>query len=452
MNSSEYIESQRREFALYTLEQRAIPHAADGLKNAMRRVLWTARNGKHYKSANLGGATMPIHPHDAPVGTINTLAAHFGNNIPLLKGEGGFGTLLDPTAYAAPRYSSVEVSQFAKDVLFRDIELVPMRPNYDDTLEEPCHFLPLVPLAIVNGQQGIAIGFAATILPREFEEIIKSQIACLNNKSFREPMPYNAPNDCWAFDWGEGNEGAKYWFAGEVDVINGTTVRITKLPHGVLHGAYIDGKAKTPGVLNKLRAEGTIINYEDSSAESVDILVKFKRGHQPKNINDLLKKLGLIVAVTELFTLIGFDGTTVWQPSVAEYIEEFTEWRLQWYKNRYQRLKGLLEVDIQKYLDILTAIRRDVSGEARTMVSRSALKEFLTDLDIVYTDYIADLPVYRFTKAEKKKIEDKLAAAKKTLARYNKLLRLPKERTAVYIEELTEILAKYKKKEYVITS
>lgn len=450
MKSSEYIESQRREFALYTLEQRAIPHAADGLKNAMRRVLWTARSGKHYKSANLAGATMPIHPHDAPVSAINTLAGHYGNNIPLLAGDGSFGTLLDPTAYGAARYTGVEVSQFTKDVLFRDIELIPMRPNYDDTLEEPIHFLPLAPLAIVNGQQGIAIGFAATILPREFEEIIKAQIKCLNGKTFREPMPYNAPNDCWAFDWEEGNEGAKYWFSGEVDVINKTTVRITKLPYGVLHEAYIDGKGKSAGKLDKLIDEGTIVNYEDNSSEAVDIMVKFKRGYQPRNETKLLKKLGLIVSVTELFTLIDFDGTTVWQPSVAEYIESFTKWRLKWYTNRYKRLKGLLEIDIQKYLDILTAIRNDVGGKAKNKGSRSSLKEFLTDLDIVYVDYIADLAVYRFTKAEKQKVEAKLAEAKKTLTWYNKLLRSPQERKNMYTQELEEILTKYKKKAYVI--
>lgn len=452
MNSSDYLKSQRKEFALYTLEQRAIPHAADGLKNAMRRVLWTARSGKHFKSANLAGATIPIHPHDQPNGAVNTLAAHFGNNVPLLKGEGGFGTLLNPTAYAASRYSSVEVSQFTKDVLFRDIELIPMRPNYDDTLEEPCNFLPIIPLTIVNGLQGIAIGFAATILPRELEQIIKCQIAYLNGKSFKEPMPYNAPNDCWAFDWEEGNEGTKYWFAGEVDVINGTTVRVTKLPYGILHEAYVDGTPKTSSTLDKLLEEGTIINYEDSSSDDIDIMVKFKRGHQPKDYDELLEKLGLVVGVHEYFTLIGFDGTTVWQPSVAEYIEEFTEWRLRWYRDRYVRLKDLIEIDIQKYLDVLTAIRNDVGGKAKNKVSRSSLKEFLSDIDIVHVDYIADLPVYRFTKAEKKKVEAKLAEAEKTLKWYNKLLRSPLERKKVYIEELTEILSKYKKKAYVCKS
>jgi DNA gyrase subunit A len=265
-------------------------------------------------------------------------------------------------------------------------------------------------------------------------------------------MPYNAPNDCWAFDWEEGNEGYKYWFEGEVDVINATTVHITKLPHGILHEAYVNGTPKTPGVLDKLLAEGTIVNYEDSSAQDIDIMVKFKRGHQPKDYDELLGELGLVVGVTELFTIIDFDGTTVWQPSVAEYIEAFTDWRLKWYKDRYQRLKNLLEIDMQKYLDILTAIRRDVSGEARTMVSRSTLKTFLFDINIVYVDYIADLPVYRFTKAEKQKVEDKLEAARKMMAWYNKLLAKPQERKKIYEQELLEILGKYKKKAYVIAS
>ena len=106
MADSTYVNDQRREYSLYVLQMRAIPHVADGLKAAARRVLWTARNGKHFKSATLAGATMPIHPHAAPEGAINTLAAPYGNNIPLLKGEGAFGTLLRPTAYGASRYTA----------------------------------------------------------------------------------------------------------------------------------------------------------------------------------------------------------------------------------------------------------------------------------------------------------------------------------------------------------
>ena len=87
MTSSQYINDQRREYSLYVLQMRAIPHAADGLKAAVCRVLWTARDGKKVKCATLAGATMPIHPHAAPESTINTLAADFSNNIPLLSGN-----------------------------------------------------------------------------------------------------------------------------------------------------------------------------------------------------------------------------------------------------------------------------------------------------------------------------------------------------------------------------
>ena len=161
--SSNYINDQRKEYSLYVLQMRAIPHAADGLKAAARRVLWTAKNGSKFKSATLSGATMPIHPHAAPESTINTLAAPYGNNVPLLKGDGAFGTLLNPTAYGASRYTSVSLSAFTKDVLFRDIEIIPLVDNYDETQREPKHFLPLVPVVLMNPQEGIAV-----VLPQAF--------------------------------------------------------------------------------------------------------------------------------------------------------------------------------------------------------------------------------------------------------------------------------------------
>jgi len=94
MRGSEYVNEQRREYSLYVLQSRAIPSIADGLKAAGRRVLWTAKDGKKHKSATLAGATMPIHPHASPEGAINTLAAPYGNNIPLLHGDGAFGLSL----------------------------------------------------------------------------------------------------------------------------------------------------------------------------------------------------------------------------------------------------------------------------------------------------------------------------------------------------------------------
>ncbi|MGI0077974.1 MAG: DNA gyrase subunit A, partial [Nitrosopumilaceae archaeon] len=219
MASSGYIEQERRDYALYTLQSRAIPALADGLKSAARRVLWIARDGKKYKTTTLAGATMPIHPHGPPEGTINTLAAPYGNNIPLLDGDGTFGTLLNPTACGAGRYTSVKVSKFTEDVIFRDIEIIPMMDNYDGSLQEPIHFLPLIPVVLLNPQEGIAVGFACNILSHAFEDIVASQIQYLRGKKVEDIAPFFTPFRARALK-GEPdkNSSTKWLFHGQYSI------------------------------------------------------------------------------------------------------------------------------------------------------------------------------------------------------------------------------------------
>ena len=253
--SSQYVLGQRREYSLYVLQMRAIPSAADGLKASARRVLWTGKDGKVHKSAVLAGATMPIHPHASPEGAVNTLAGFYGNNVPLLTGHGAFGTILKPTAYGASRYTSVELSEFAKDVVFKDVEIIPMVENYDSTLMEPKHFLPLVPVALLNPTEGIAVGFACDILPRSLEDIIMVQIMHLQGKKkFTEPMPHFIPTDNRAVEC----KGGRYVFEGEYEQTSASTVVVTKLPYGLLHEKFI-------AHLDSLCEDGKVVEYEDNS-------------------------------------------------------------------------------------------------------------------------------------------------------------------------------------------
>ncbi|PJF38261.1 MAG: hypothetical protein CUN55_17910, partial [Phototrophicales bacterium] len=148
-SGSKYIEELYYDYSYYVLHNRAIPHAKDGLKSATRRVLWMARDGKKYKTATLAGSTMDIHPHAAPEGAINTAAAPYANNVPLFDAYGSMGTLLNPTAYGAARYTSVAVSNFTKDVIFRDIDILEQQETYDGTKMEPVTFYPLLPIALI---------------------------------------------------------------------------------------------------------------------------------------------------------------------------------------------------------------------------------------------------------------------------------------------------------------
>ena len=138
-NVSNYLENEHRIFAIYTLQQRAIPYF-NGLKPVQQRILWKTRTQNDFeKVAKLSGMVMSIHPHgDASISeAISQMAGPFCNNEPFFDGDGAFGTKIAPTSFGQPRYISAKQNNFTKDVVFRDWEIVEMIPTYDEKEEEP---------------------------------------------------------------------------------------------------------------------------------------------------------------------------------------------------------------------------------------------------------------------------------------------------------------------------
>lgn len=444
INSDELLDL-RRAYSLYIISNRSLPHASDGLKSAARRILWKARDGRKIKSATLAGNTLDLHPHASPEGSVNTLAAFYGNNTPLLTGIGAFGTLTVPTEFGASRYTSVKTSEFTNDVMFTDIDIVPMVDNYDETLKEPKHFLPIIPTVLLNPQDGIADGFATNILPRALDDIIKAQLAFLKKDTIpKDAPPKFAPIDAEAVRHEVDNKGTGRWFfRGSFKKLNATTVVIDRLPYGITHAKF---KVK----LDKLEDVGTkVISYADETSDTIKIEVKFKRGVlSPLSDDEIIKLLSLEIGLTENLNVIDFNSESVYAGSFADIIMDFSTWRLDWYKTRYERLRRLINIDIQRYKDIISAIDNNVGGLARKTESREELKELLEMFEIVNLDYVADLSVYRFTEAEKKKTEDKLKLAEEQLAEYNRLLASKNARKEVFIAELEAILANFKKGKY----
>lgn len=444
VQSSQYINEQRRNYSLYVMQNRAIPSVTDGLKAAGRRVLWTARDGKKYKSASLAGATMPIHPHASPEGAIDTLAAPYGNNIPLFKGDGAFGTLLNPTSYGASRYTSVTVSQFTKDVIFRDIEIIPMMENYDGTLMEPVHFLPLIPIVLLNPAEGIAVGFATNILPRSLEDIIIAQISWLRNSTpgTTALLPTFTPIHNRAVHVERTERSNAYFFEGKYTQRDATTIDITHLPYGQLHEKVIDK-------LDELKERGEVVDYEDASKDQIHISVKFKRGVlRDKTEQELLKSMGLISKHVENLNVLDFSGKAVWNTTPQELIDQFTQWRLGFYQKRYQRLFDELSGVLSRYYDIELAIKLKIGQYAIKCKDRAELKLMLNNLGINDVDYIADLPTYRFTEDEREKNLQRIKEAEAQLDQYRKLLDSEQERKTVFIHELEDILKSYHKGDY----
>jgi DNA gyrase subunit A len=237
-------------------------------------------------------------------------------------------------------------------------------------------------------------------------------------------------------------EGRAAFFEGEYEEVNAVTIRITNLPYGQTH-------EKVVTQLEKLLDGGTIVDYTDRSKDKINIEVKFKKGVlRTMDRKDVLKAMALSVKQNENLNVLDFTGEGVWSAEPLDLVKKFTDWRLTWYVKRYERLRDLLKIDLQRYYDIRCAIKNNVGGLAKKIHNRGELKDVLTELGIVYIDYIADLPVYRFTEEENEKNEDRIAEAEAQLKEYEGILADPAKRVEIYVKELNEVLTKYRKGQY----
>jgi len=166
-------------YSMAVLVGRAIPSLTDGLKPAQRRILtamkWLGLNpdGKYMKSARVEGEVMgKLHPHGSAYGAMVTLAAPWSNNLPFIDGHGNWGSSVDGAA--ASRYTECKLTHFAWNCLLTDSETWVTRGNYDDSLQEPVELNVKIPVVLLNGQEGIGVGFATKIPPHSLRDICTS--------------------------------------------------------------------------------------------------------------------------------------------------------------------------------------------------------------------------------------------------------------------------------------
>lgn len=173
------------DYASYVIRDRAIPDLDDGLKPVQRRILWSLHerdDGKFTKVANIVGYCMQYHPHgDASIGDALVGLVNKGF---LIEGQGNFGNLHTGDGAAAPRYIECRLTDLARHELFQD-DLTELVPSYDGRNREPVTLPCKLPLLLMLGADGIAVGLSTRILPHNFAELLEAQIAILQKKPFR---------------------------------------------------------------------------------------------------------------------------------------------------------------------------------------------------------------------------------------------------------------------------
>jgi DNA gyrase subunit A len=441
-NVSSYLENEHRIYSVYTLQQRAIPFF-NGLKPVHQRCLWKLKDVKQYeKVAKLSGMVLSIHPHgDASVNdAINQMTGPYCNNYPFFEGHGAFGTRINPTTFGSPRYVSARTSQFTKDVIFKDIEIINKKPTYDETEEEPELLLPLIPILLLNGIQGIATGYSTTILPRNLNDIIDRQIKVLKEKEIDNPLPYSKPIDNWAIR--DANNPNKYAFLGECEIIDTSKARITKLPFGLSHQKVLEN-------LVKMVAKHQIVDFVDKTKDEVDIVVTFKKAAiKGKSPEFVARKLKLSTSMTERIIVLDAETSksVVEYNDAAKFIKDYTLWRLKYYPDRYQRLIEINKKEINRLRDIVIAIENDINSKATNFKSKQEMVEFVTKIGINDVDYIVSLPIYRFTKDEYDKVKTRIEELENENTNFVSIINDVDKQKEIYITELREIKRKYGKK------
>ena len=179
-----------RQYSAYVICSRAIPAIEDGLKPVQRRImhsLWEKDDGKYTKVANIVGHAMQYHPHgDASIGDAIVVLANklWGEGRGyLIDGQGNYGSLYTGMPHAATRYIECRLTELARKEIFnrKTTEFV---PNYDGRKEEPVYLPAKIPLLLMLGADGIAVGLSTAILPHNFIELLEAEIAIIQKKPF----------------------------------------------------------------------------------------------------------------------------------------------------------------------------------------------------------------------------------------------------------------------------
>lgn len=259
------------EYASYFILDRAIPDLRDGLKPVQRRILHTLfrmHDGRFHKVANVIGDTMKLHPHgDASIGDALVVLA---NKDYFIERQGNFGNLHTGHPSAAPRYIECRLTELALETLFHPA-LTEFVPSYDGRNEEPVVLPAKLPVVLMLGTEGIAVGMSTKILPHNLIEIWRAQIAILKKQPFQlfPDFPQGGLMDVSAYEDGAG----KVEVRAKIEAKDRKTVVIREIPFGTTTESLI---ASIEAAVAKGRVK--ISSIDDYTTEQVEIELALARG------------------------------------------------------------------------------------------------------------------------------------------------------------------------------
>ena len=469
-------------YAMSVVKGRALPSVEDGQKPVQRRILYTMRemgnrfDAPHKKSARVVGDVLGrYHPHGdtATYDAMVRMAQDFTLRYPLIDGQGNFGSR-DGDSPAAYRYTEVRLTAFAEHVLLSELDrgTVDFQDNYDGSTQEPRLLPARLPVMLLNGASGIAVGMATEIPPHNLKEIAEACAQTLENDPDAKPVtrPVKGPDFPGggqiisareeikrAYETGRGSVRVRARWSVEKLARGQYRVAVTELPPGTSAAkvqAEIDDltspkpksgkKSLTPDQVNlKNQALALLESMRDDSDGEHPVRLVFEPRTGKVDPDELMQFLlahtSMESNVAMNLVAIGRDGRPR-QMGLAEVIGEWTSFRLHVLERRLRhradevadrihildgRMIAFLNID--KVIKVIRA-----SDEPKPDLVR-AFK-----LSERQAEDILEIRLRQLARLEGIKIERELEELRKEAAGLKRLLGSPAERRKLAAKEVRE--------------
>lgn len=421
------------DFAMYTVESRAIPNMIDGLKPVQRFYVYSSiKNSKteFKKVSAVSGVVSDYgynHGEGSAAGAGQLMAAEWANNICLVEGRGSFGTRLVQAA-AAARYTYSRLHKNFNRYI-KDINLAP--PHEDPEHEPPAFYVPVIPLVLANGVKGIATGFATNILPRDPEDLARACKEYIETGNIDKKVRIKFPDFNGTVTYNP--EENRYYCNGVFEKKSKTVILITEVPYGYDREGYVD-------VLDKLEEKGEIVGYDDLCDKTgFRFEVKLKQ-QTSANWDDekIVKEFKLSKPFTENLTVIDSKGKLKEYTDERDLIRDFCDYRMgvlqkriELNKNDAAELARWLKVKMQ-FIQAVLDDRIKFRGFKRKEVDEQILRE--TEAMSSDTDGLLRLNIMSLTAEMVKQLETEIKSALTDLAFWKKTT--TKEQ---FLSDLTEL-------------
>ncbi|WP_404789000.1 DNA topoisomerase (ATP-hydrolyzing) subunit A [Altericista sp. CCNU0014] len=462
------------EYAMSVIVGRALPDVRDGLKPVHRRILYAMHelgltpDRPYRKCARVVGDVLgKYHPHgdQAVYDALVRLVQSFSSRYPLLDGHGNFGSV-DNDPPAAMRYTETRLAGVANQTLLEEIgeSTVDFIGNFDNSQQEPTVLPAQLPILLLNGCSGIAVGMATNIPPHNLGEVVDALIALIDR-------PHMEAEDLRTFIPGPdfptggeiiGTEGiAEAYATGRGSItVRGiaqfeesqpgkgrhrrTAIVITELPFQVNKAGLIE---KTATLINAGKIEGIADLRDESDRDGMRVVIELKREAQPEQVLEQLYRQTALQSNFGVITLAIVNGQPRQLP-LKELLQEFLRFRedtlIRRYRHDLDRAQGRIDIveGLLRALENLDALVDILRHAPDGSAAKQTLQERFS-LDDRQSDAILGMPMRRLTGLEQQNLRSEFEELTQQIRQLNQLLGDRKELLKTLKQDLRALKRKY---------